>query len=97
MKKIHIPQIFYVAQLAKEKGMEASESGKRLDDFFKNSTPESEYMTLCQAGSAKKINIQRRLEIMKSIIEGAVAKPQQPPKKGKRVYKKARFCCIIKV
>jgi len=69
MKKIQIPMVLYVAQLAKGKKMKVADFGERLKQFFENQTPDSEYMALCQSGSARKTNVQRRVEIIRSILD----------------------------
>jgi hypothetical protein len=66
LKKVHIPIVLYVANMAKDGGMAPGEFGARLDGFFANIAPESEYMALCQSGSAKRLNVQARIAIMEA-------------------------------
>jgi hypothetical protein len=64
LKKVHIPIVLYVASLAKDGGMAPGEFGARLEKFFGSLAPESEYMALCQSGSAKRLNVQARIALM---------------------------------
>ncbi|MDR1503252.1 MAG: DUF262 domain-containing protein [Prevotella sp.] len=64
LKKVHMPLILYSAQLAKEKNIPLEVFGGRLNNFFDSLSAESEYMTACQSGSAKRSNIQARMKIL---------------------------------
>ena len=71
LKKVHIPVVLHVAQLAHEKGMDADEFGLRLNKFFENLSNDGEYMSACRSGSAKRSSVQTRAQLMSEILEGS--------------------------
>lgn len=77
LKKVHVPVVLYVAQDAKEKGIAPEDFGTRLDNFFESLDADSEYMTACQSGSAKRNNVQQRVKLMSKILDAP------PPLKNK--------------
>jgi hypothetical protein len=89
LKKVHVPLVMFVAKTAKEKGMTPDEFAARLDNFFENLDPTGEYITACQSGSAKRTNVQLRIKLMSTLLEGDVAEVKEtPPKAPKRKYTK---------
>ena len=82
LKKVHIPVVMYVAQLAKEKGMVPEEFAARLDGFFDNLPDDGEYMNACRSGSAKRASVQTRMQLMSKMLEGSA-----PEKKETHVEK----------
>ncbi len=79
LKKVHIPIVLYVAQLAKEKDISPEEFGLRLDAFFENLPDDGEYMAACRSGSAKRTNVQTRMQIMSEMLDGAARKKKEAP------------------
>jgi hypothetical protein PPSC2_p0321 len=79
LKKVHIPIVLYVAQLAKEKDISPEEFGLRLDAFFENLPDDGEYMAACRSGSAKRTNVQTRMQIMSEMLDGAAPKKKETP------------------
>ena len=73
LKKVHVPVVLYVAQTAKEKGIEPEDFGARLDSFFENLDLDGEYMSACQSGSAKWVNVQMRVKLMSEILNASAA------------------------
>jgi hypothetical protein len=70
LKKVHIPVVLYVAQLAIEKDIAPEEFGLRLDAFFENLPGDGEYMAACRSGSAKRTNVQTRVQLMSGMLDG---------------------------
>ena len=68
LRIIHIPSIMFIAQQAKEKGIQPADFGKRLFDFFMTTARDSEFTAACQQGSAKKTNVQTRVRLMNQIL-----------------------------
>lgn len=70
-KMVNMPIVLYVAKTAKSKGIAAADYGKLLEDFFLKaySHKDCDYMRACQAGSAKKTNVQTRLRILSGILD----------------------------
>jgi hypothetical protein len=56
--------------LAKEKEIAPEEFGLRLDAFFENLPDDGEYMAACRSGSAKRTNVQTRVQIMSAMLDG---------------------------
>ena len=91
-KKVHIPITLYIATQALTKGITPADFGALLDAFFKNLTPDSEYMIACQSGSSKRTNVQTRLRIMSEILNAPMPERQDtmeslqeaPKKRGRR-------------
>jgi hypothetical protein len=72
IKKVHVPVLMAVAQRSKNSGFTPNKFRFRLELFFDliEGEPECEYMLACKSGSAKKANVQRRIEIMSEVLEG---------------------------
>jgi len=70
LKLINVPIIMRVAQKAKAQGMDAKDFGEKIDEFFVDvkDGKNEEYSTACQAGSAKKANVQARLKSMMKVL-----------------------------
>ena len=79
LKKVQLPVVLYVAQLAKEKGMGTDEFGLRLDAFFENIDPDGEYMSTCKSGSSKRTNVQTRVKIMSEMLERPAPEKKEIP------------------
>jgi hypothetical protein len=79
LKKVHIPVVLYVAQLAKEKEIASEEFGLRLDAFFENLSDGGEYMAACRSGSAKRTNVQTRVQIMSAMLNGPAPEKKASP------------------
>jgi hypothetical protein len=79
LKKVHIPVVFYVAQLATEKDIVPEEFGLRLDAFFENQPDDGEYMAACRSGSAKRTNVQTRVQIMSGMLDGLAPEKKEVP------------------
>lgn len=66
LKKLHVPMLFKIVLDMIERGEMATvlprEFGKWATDFFENTPPA--YLEACQAGSARKENVQKRLATM---------------------------------
>lgn len=77
LKKVHIPIVLYVAQLAKEKDISPEEFGLRLDAFFENLPDDGEYMAVCRSGSTKRTNVQTRMQIMSEMLDGVAPKKKE--------------------
>lgn len=69
LKKIHIPMIFNISFKAQGRPETPDFFGLWVEDFYKNLSKESEYFIACQSGSAKKENVQKRLNEMKNAYE----------------------------
>jgi hypothetical protein len=78
LKKVHVPVVLYVAQLAKEKGITPEEFGARLDSFFEYMPDDGEYMAACRSGSAKRINVQTRVQLMGEMLDGPSPERKAP-------------------
>lgn len=70
LKKVQIPIVMLIADAALESGMEPSVFGEKLNAFFESLDPNGEFMLSCKSGSAKKQNVQLRINTMKSAILG---------------------------
>jgi hypothetical protein len=64
LKKAHIPGVMLAARLAKDGGVPAEAFGSRLDAFFESLEDKPEYMATYGAGSAKRTNVQARVQIL---------------------------------
>jgi len=71
MKKIHVPIVLYVAQIAMKQGITSAAFCRELDTFFKSLPNNIEYVAACKSGSAKRTNVQFRLKGMRRILEKA--------------------------
>lgn len=61
LRKVHVPMIFYVAQIALKRNITPSAFSEWTDIFFTNTTGNKEYWNACLEGSAKRENVQKRL------------------------------------
>ncbi|MDR2572283.1 MAG: DUF262 domain-containing protein [Oscillospiraceae bacterium] len=70
LKLISVPIIMYVAQQAKERGMEPKDFAEKIDDFFLGlkEGQHEDYNVAMRQGSAKKANVQARLASMSKIL-----------------------------
>ena len=78
LKKVHVSVVLHVAQLAKEKGIAAEEFGARLDSFFEYLPDDGAYMAACRSGSAKRVNVQMRVQIMSEMLDGPAPEKKAP-------------------
>ena len=71
LKQIHIPIIMRVAEKAMASKMPANDFKDRLDIFFMDyeEGKQEEYAVACRQGSAKKANVQTRLQVMSGILK----------------------------
>lgn len=69
LRKVHIPSIFYLANIAIKKGIQSTSFVEWIDDFFSNTTENKEYWNACLEGSAKKENVNKRLSYIVNIFE----------------------------
>lgn len=83
LKKVHIPVVMYVAQLAKGKGTDAEEFGLRLDTFFERLSEDGVYMAACRSGSAKRASVQTRVQFMSEMLDGPAPERKAVPEKPK--------------
>lgn len=74
LKKVHVPLVMYTAWTARKAGMSPDDFGARLDAFFEDLSDGGEYMLACQSGSAKRGNVQRRVQIMSEMLGGPTPK-----------------------
>ncbi|MEG1774428.1 MAG: DUF262 domain-containing protein [Oscillospiraceae bacterium] len=70
LKKAQIPIVMSIGAAAKAQGVPATEFGARLDRFFETIQPDGEYMQACKSGSAKKANVQLRMDTMREKVLG---------------------------
>ncbi|PLS15045.1 hypothetical protein CVD28_24505 [Bacillus sp. M6-12] len=69
IKKIHLPMIYHLVQRAKDKGISPEYFGLWADEFYKELEKESLYSQACQSGSAKRENVQIRLNEIEKAFE----------------------------
>jgi hypothetical protein len=76
LKIVHMPIMMHVAQKAMEQDIAPDSFGRRLDNFFTSNN--EEYKGACRQGSAKKTNVQIRVNTMSAILgdEYDAADPQ---------------------
>jgi hypothetical protein len=71
LKLINMPIMMFVAKKAIDKGMEPNTFGERVDEFFHDvkTIPNHDYQIACMSGSAKKANIQQRVDLLSTILD----------------------------
>jgi len=69
LKKIHMPSILWLADVAKNNQVSAKEFFTRITEFFGSLTPEHPYSIACQGGRSKRPDVYARLRAMSVILQ----------------------------
>jgi hypothetical protein len=69
LKKIHLPSILWLAEIAKNNKISSKEFFKRTVEFFDSLTPEHPYSIACQGGRSKRPDVSARLKAMSIILQ----------------------------
>ncbi|MGI6225689.1 MAG: GmrSD restriction endonuclease domain-containing protein [Peptococcales bacterium] len=64
LKKVHVPILFVIAQKAIEQDVRPEQFGGWVKEFLTSYRPGDRYGAACSAGSAKRDNVAKRIEIM---------------------------------
>ena len=83
LKKVHMPTVMVAAHTAMGREMDPAEFGLRMDGFFAGLADDGEYMAACLSGSAKRANVQTRLQLMSAMLDGPPPEEAVPSKPGK--------------
>lgn len=72
LKKIHIPMLYYVVDIANKNDVPPQHFQLWATDFYKNLSKDSPYYLASQSGSAKKENVQIRLSEIQKSFENSI-------------------------
>ena len=88
LKKVHIPVVMYIAQLAQKRLLSSTDFAVFLDAFFDTLKPDDEYTVACLSGSSKRTNVQTRIRIMSDLLYSSIQESnisqQVEPKRQRR-------------
>ena len=76
LKKIHLPAILWLADVARNAKAKPEDFGSRVIEFFDELTEDHPYSIACQSGRSKRPDVQARLDAMKGIMEGIKINPK---------------------
>lgn len=68
MKKIHLPSILWLAEIARINKMDFKNFGDKINTFFTNLTPDSPYTLACKSGRSKRPDVQARLKALGEVF-----------------------------